>query len=206
MATATDIRALLEGYGIDSTVLTDQWLTDRINKFVVPWVEKKTRNSFSAIKQVKEYYSGTGSHLIVLNRKPVVELIAIEIVSTFLPPQTININAVDLIQDEGMLRSRASLDDYQYSYTFPRGLKNLRITYTYGMITIPDDINEAIMYLTACTALAFLADRTGGGNSLNVVSWSRAWGEKGRYTAIRNDLNGMAMAIIKTYATGVVGG
>ncbi len=201
MVKAKDVRELLEGYGISSDLVKDKWIDNRINNFVIPWVEKKARQSFQLIKTIIEYYSGTGSGVLMLDRKPIVEIVSIEIVASKDFEFVVNVGSIEILPDEGVIKSIVSEG---YSRTFPKGNKNIKVTYKYGFTTAPLDIIEAVTYYAADLMLGFLANRRGGGD-INVNSFSKNYGGRGKYGNLRNDITRYANSILKTYMTGVVG-
>lgn len=184
--------------------LTYKFIQDRIDRFIVPWVQRKTRCNFNGVRTVTEYYSGNGSDILVLNRRNINEVTAIAYVSgnqSF----TVSAASIELIATEGILKARTNAgESMTLSRTFPRGTDNIKITYTYGYDTCPDDIYDAILYLAAEQALGQLANRTGGGD-ISTQGWSRSWGGRSKYTHERNDLRRQAIEIIRGYMTGVVG-
>ena len=76
---------------------------------------------------------------------------------------------------------------------------------TTGFSSIPPDVYEAIMYLTAEAALGHIGSRTGGG-SISVQGYGRSFGSRGKYTDIRNDLARQGISLLRHYMTGVIGG
>jgi len=136
MVTASDVRELLDGYGIDTDLVKNTWIDNRLNNFIIPWVEKRTRQSFLEIKQTTEFHSGTGSQVILLDRSPIIDLIDIELVRTKGIDIFISLDAIEVIRDEGTLKVKAIIDDFAFSRTFPRGNKNIKVTYTFGFSTI----------------------------------------------------------------------
>ncbi len=197
---AEDIYEYLEGYGIDSKVITPKWINKRISSLIIPKILSWTAQSFDGEKEVKEYYSGTGSSLLILNRRPITELVGIEYVSAY-DWEVRNEFTVAVIKEEGILKARGIRNNEHVSFTFPRGSNNLIITYKYGYTDYPEDIKEAIIMLGAEQTLKILASRTGGGSS----SRNRNYGDRGRYTEIRNDLAREAHSLLKPHMTGVTG-
>ena len=77
MPTAKEVFALLETYNVEAQ-LSEAWVDDKMTGMVIPWVEKKTKLSLSGVGgPVTEYYSGTGSSILVLRRRPIVALLSI---------------------------------------------------------------------------------------------------------------------------------
>jgi len=196
-----EIRDLLEGYNID-VQLSDAWIKDKRDSFVIPWVEAKTKLSFTEVKTVTEYYSGTGNSILVLRHRPIVELIAINY--TNVPSNQFYISplAIQQIPDEGILKARANFNEANYVPIFARGVKNLRVTYSYGMTDYPADIKHAIKCFVAEKMLGHIANRTGGG-TISIQAFSRNYGSRGKFSDIRNELARDGHAIMRKYMTGV---
>lgn len=201
--TSTDVRELLEGYGIDSSVVSSSWIDNRISKFIVPFIERTIKRSVEGTEQVTEYLSGNGRSVLMLSRKNINSLVSISYVSGGDYDTTISLNSVVLIADQGMIRVVSNLSEGEYSSIFFKGIKNIKVVYNIGSSTIEEDLKEAITMLTAEVTLGQLANRTGGG-SLNVQGFGRNYGDRGKYTNIRNDLSRWAKDILKSYKTGVI--
>lgn len=201
MPTAKEVFALLEGYNVE-TQLSEDWVTDKMTGMVIPWVERKTKLTFSGISTITEYYSGTGNSILVLRRRPIVALLSISY--TNIPSDQFFISplAIQVIADEGMLKARANFNEANYVPIFARGERNLRIQYTYGFDEVPPDVAHAVKCLTAEKVLGHIASRTGGGG-LSVQSFSRQYGSRGKFTDIRNELARDGIAALREYLTGV---
>lgn len=204
MITENDVYSLLEGYGIEPYHVKPQWILKRYNNFVIPFIERKTRQSFTGTIQTSEYYSGTGEHILILNRKPIISLDAIEHITGFSPGVQLDVSSIEVIAAQGLLRAKSNYQEGQYSNTFARGDRNIKITYTYGFTDFPDDLNEAALYLTTWHVLNHIANATGGGD-LSVEGTSKSYGGRGKYTELKNTLQRMAIQTMRRYMTGVVG-
>lgn len=202
--TAAEIRTFLEGYSIDSTCLTDAWIDNRMTNFIVPFIEKKIRRSIEGVTQVVEYISGNGKSIVFLSRKPIASLVQIEYVTGGDYQSTIGLGGVELIADQGIIKSIANITEGGYNLIFAKGERNIKVTYTVGSATIEIDLKEALIYLGSEQALGFIGARTGGG-SINVQGFSRNFGERGKYQDLRNDLSRDAIAILKGYISHIVG-
>lgn len=203
--TATEVYEVLEGYGIDASILSDKWVAARRDRFVIPWVQRKTRQSFSGTVQTTELYSGTGSSILTLDRRPIVSLDNIVLVHTGGGSFLIDVTTLEVIAAEGVLKVRRNFESSTLvDPIFPRGRRNLRVTYTYGFADFPDPVKEAVAYLTAEVALSNIASRTGGG-ALSTVNYNRQFGDRGKYTTIRNELARQAHALLSEYFTAVTG-
>jgi len=188
----------------DYVQLTSKWLQDRLDKFVVPFVERITRQYFSGTRQAVEYYSGNGKNYLILNRKPIVSLDEIRYVLGGSNFTILNLQNIEVILAEGLLKAKRNYEEAYYLPVFARGDYNIKITYTYGYTNCPDPVKEAIIYLASEQALGFLGARTGGG-SLSMQSYSRNYGTRGKFQDIRNDLSRQAHALLQPYMTSVVG-
>lgn len=204
LPTAADIKEFLEGYCITSEILTNTWIEKRRDSFVVPYVERITRQSFSGVATVTEYYSGNGKNILILNRKPVIAVTEIRYVLGSNNISILNLGNIEVVQSEGILKAKRNYEESFYLPVFAKGDYNIKVTYTYGYATCPDDIKEAIIYLCAEQALGFIGARTGGG-SITMQSYGRNFGERGKYQDIRNDLSRQAHAILSPYMTSVIG-
>jgi hypothetical protein len=186
--TAQDVRDYLEGYGIDTTVLSDSWINKQITREIIPAVEKKTGQSFLSIKEVTEFYNGTGKKTIILNRRHIAEIIRVE---TSGEPVTVKLEV-----SKGIIHREIGI--------FPKGEKNITVTYKYGFTEPPDPVEAAIEKLTAIEALKQVGARTGGG-SLGVQAYSRNFGDEGKYTDLIKQIRQDARRNLRPYMTAVVG-
>lgn len=202
--TVMDIRECLEGYCVTTDILSDGWIEKRRDAFVIPFVERVTRQHFSGVQSKTEYYSGNGKNYLVLNRKPIVALTEIRYVLGGSNFTILNLQNIEVVANEGILKAKRNYEEAYYLPVFARGDYNIRITYTYGYADCPEDIKEAITYLCAEQLLGFLGARTGGG-SLTMQSYSRNYGTRGKYQDIRNDFSRQAYALLQPYMTSVVG-
>lgn len=201
--TATEIRDLLEGYGITETVVSDSWIEARRDNIVIPHVKDITGMTFDSESEVTEWYNGTGQSTLILNRKPVNSITEIIEVGTLTEGDLSG--SVELIGNEGIVKVKTNYTEGIYGPIFRRGTKNLKITYKYGTTDYPADVKEAIMNLVAAKILVFVGTRTGGGG-LGVQAFSRNHGSHGKYTDIRKELVAAGYSLLKKYMSAVVGG
>jgi hypothetical protein len=202
--TPTSVRDLLEGYGITTDVLTDAWITARMTNFIIPAVENITRQKFDGITSVTEYHSGTGKNTLFLDRRPIVAVTEIAYVLGGNTQRILNLAMIETVANQGILKAKTNYDEAFLLPLFAKGEYNIKVTYNYGYADYPADIAEAVIYLTAEVALGQIGARTGGG-SISLQGWGRNFGDRGRYTDIRNDLARMAHSILSKYSTRVVG-
>lgn len=185
--------------------LSDDWIVNTRDLQVIPVVERATGLSLSGVKRVVEIHSGTGSTLIMLNRRPIVDIFSINLITN---PQNwvyVSPSSIEPVREEGILKLRAVLESWQnYVPAFPRGKDNIKIDYSYGYAQAPDDIMRAVCMLTASFALGMLGSRTGGG-SLGVQGFNRSYGSRGKYHDARQELDRWAHSILRKYMTSMVG-
>ena len=182
-------------------VVSDTWIQDRITNRILPWIVAKTRQTFDGLSTVTEFYDGTGSSLMILRRRPIVQLLQISYTNVDTNLYYLTPTAIQVIAEEGILKAKANFNESSYIPVFYRGDRNLRITYQYGYANCPGDVAEAIKCLTADVVLAHVANKTGGGNQ-GLPGISRDYGDAGKYTHIRRDLALTANALIRKYMTG----
>jgi hypothetical protein len=186
--------------------LSDSWLANRRDRFVLPWVERKVGFSVSGVQRKTEYHSGTGSSLLILDRRPIVEVHSINLITNPSNWVFVSPTSVEAVSEEGILKLKTVLETWQpFTPAFPRGKDNIKVDYSYGFATCPPDVEEAVNFMVASLALGFLGARTGGG-SLSTSGYSRSFGPRGKYTDVRNDLDRSAYVLLKQYFTGMVGG
>jgi hypothetical protein len=181
-------------------VVSDNWIRNRRDNRIIPWVESKTRQSLSGIKEVTEYYDGTGSPLMILRRRPIVELISISYTNVDSNLYYLTPSAMQVINDEGILKAKANFNESSYIPIFFRGDRNIRIKYTYGFTDCPADIAEAVTMILASEVLAHAGSKTGGGD-IGLQSFNRGFGENGKWTHIRKDLAKGGYALLQKYIT-----
>ncbi len=204
-----DTPAISSGSAVSLTftyysILSDYWLKTRRDRFIVPYVEKVTRQSFTGIATAIEYHSGNGKNVLMLDRRPINSVTEIAYVlggNTF---RILNLAMIETVAEEGILKSKTNYDEAFLLPVFAKGEYNIKVTYTYGYSTMPDDIAEAVIYLATYQALNFIGARTGGG-SLNVQGFGRNFGQLGKYNDVLKHLSSQAHIILRQYMTGVVG-
>ena len=69
--TATEIRAILEGYGITDIVASDALVENYRDNIVIPHIEDITGLVFDGEAEITEYYNGNGQSILILNKRPV---------------------------------------------------------------------------------------------------------------------------------------
>ncbi len=202
--TATEARNHLEGYQVNSSILSDGWIEDERDGNVVPYVESYTKRSISdeTEQEVTEFYSGVGTSILILNRRPVNELVNLELVrGDELGP--ISVQSHEPIGSQGLLKAKTNLSEGIFFSIFPKGEKNIKVTYKYSG-ALPADLKMAIKKLMCVKMLQNISSRTGGG-SLSTQGFSRNYGDRGKYTNAMNELSRDAHAIMNRYKSAVVG-
>jgi hypothetical protein len=182
-------------------ILSDEWITNRMTRVVIPYIEALCSISFSSDRTFSEVYSGTGSPLLILNRKNIKSIVQVELLTGTMNTQ-LNVQSLEILSAEGAVRAKAYVSFGTIAPYFPKGTNNVKVTYTVAMA--PDDLKEVAIMLTCELVLGQIQARTGGG-SFGAESWSRTFGERGKYTDIRHDLTRQSMAIMRRYMTGVTG-
>lgn len=205
-----DRYAMMSAYNADLTFtfyteMTDEWIGNRRDGFVIPYIENAIDQSISEIQEIEEHYSGNGSSTLILNRRPIVEVTNISY--TNIPGETTSGNlllSVDVLKEEGILKSKANFNEGSYDSLFYKGINNIKVKYTYGYSETPIDICELITIMTAKKMLVAIGARTGGGN-LSMQSYGKSYGNRGKYTEILDMMDQDAFVILRKYQTGIVG-
>jgi len=200
--TATQIRDFLEGYGITTSVLSDDWIDDTRDNEIIPHIEDVTKQTFDGETEVTEYYSGTGKSTLILNRRPVNSITSIRVINSLGGDIQ---GQIDLIGEEGIIKVSNNYSEGIYNPLFQKGDKNIVVVYKYGTTDYPARVTRAIKCLVAAKMLNMIGARTGGG-ALSAQAWSRNFGSHGKYTDIRKELTATAYSLLRKYMTSVVGG
>ncbi len=201
--TATEIRDKLEGYGITTTVLTDAWIEDCRDNEIIPHIEDITGLVFDGeVISEYEYYNGTGRNTLMLNRRPVNEIVELRLIGSLQEGDLSGL--VELIGAEGIIRLRSVHSEGVFEPVFRRGEKNIKVKYKYGEDDYPNVVASAIKNLVAAKCLNLIGSRTGGGG-LSVQAFSRNYGPHGKYGDIRKELVTTGYGLLRRYMTGVVG-
>lgn len=170
-------------------------------------ISKITGFSFSGIDTFTEYHDGNGTQELMLDRRPVIAVTALAVLSI---PQTlfsVPISTIEVVSGQGLLRIRAiNSDSYSLVYPmFPKGTNNIKVTYTAGFASLPEELERALIFMTVAFLLGQEAALCGGGVSLSVVAYSKSYNKRGKWAEYRDDLVSQARAILRKYQTGVVG-
>lgn len=204
--------ATASGTGVTLTIssyacLSDEMLTRARDEMVLPFVEDKAGFSLTlGIQRVTEFHSGTGTTLLILNRRPITQIHSINLVTNPSNWVYVSPTSVEVVATEGILKLKAVLESWQsYVPAFPRGKDNIKVDYSYGFASAPVDLVRAVNNLVASYALGQMGARTGGG-SVGGLGLSRTYGPRGKYGDIRVELERWAAVAIRRYVAGLIGG
>jgi hypothetical protein len=174
--------------------VSDAWIVNTRDCQVTPVVKSVTGVSFDGVAETIETHNGTGGKTLYLNKKPIVE---VKSLYARFPGSTLShsLASFEVRKEEGALVANGC---------FPKGDGNFIVKYSYGHPDVPDDIKRAVSLVTASLALGFIGGKTGGGSSVSTQGYSRSFGNRGKYTEIRNDFDRWAHALLQPYYSGVV--
>lgn len=172
---------------------------------VWPWIEAKTRQSFTGKAQVRELYSGNGTSELMLDRRYIQSVDKIELLTLPHDILSIPISSIEVVTGRGLLRVRAiNLESFTtLAPIWPKGDNNVAITYTYGFDEPPADVQKAAALLACSFYLSKESNVTGGGTQITVEGYSRTFGKRGKWAEMRSDYAIQAMALLKKYMTGI---
>ena len=171
-------------------------------------IEKYTGLSFSGVQTIDELHDGSGTTELMLDRRPVLTLENIVILSWPYTNYVITPSSIEVVGDQGMLRVK---NVYDVGFTpiapaFPKGRNNIKVTYTCGYTTAPAAVQAALVLMAAASILGTAAGQRGDASSLSVEGWSRSYGSpRGKYGIVRNDWVIQARALLRGYKSSVVG-
>ena len=134
--TPQDVRDHLEGYGLgnDDQLISDDWIQDEIDGTVIPYVEDRCRTSLSGPKTITEFYSGNGQDTMILNRRNILSVTSVVLVSGGDVLGVVNIAAMELIGPSGLLKVKSGLSEFYNYRVFPKGHNNIKVTYTFNLL------------------------------------------------------------------------
>jgi hypothetical protein len=172
--------------------VSDAWIMKTRDCQVIPLIQNVTGISFDGIGEKKEWHNGTNPRFLFLNNRPVVEVKSINTTTT--DPYRDSLAGLEVRKDEGVLITRGR---------FAKGEHNIVVEYTYGYAEVPAAVKQAVALITASLTLGFIASKTGGGSSVSTQGYSRSFGNRGKFTEIRNDFDRWAYALLKPYYSGI---
>lgn len=186
---------------IKNTFLSDEWIINRRDRFVIPWITKRTSLNILGEREITEYVSGNGLVSMILSQKPILELKSIQYINA---PVGFTENlklSVEVDKEQGMLMSKWRILDASSGTVFKRGTKNIKVTYTVGFTdfcTEAPDVHEAITNWLASLCLQLIGSR-GGGGDISQAGFNQAFGDRGKYTEAIQMAESNAMAILRGY-------
>ena len=187
------------------TEMTDHWISQRRDRRVIPHIERVTGQTITQVSTFEEYLSGNGGSILLLSRRPIIELVNLTYTNIPAETQTGNLLlSVELVREEGILKSKANFNEGSFDPVFPNGIYNIKARYTYGYTDCPDDLCEAITIMTAKRVLVQIGSRTGGG-ALSTEGYSRNFGDRGKYNDVLNLMDQDAYDLLRPYKSAVVG-
>lgn len=184
-----------------NTFLTDDWIINRRDKFVIPWIMKRTSLNILGTRTITDYISGNGLTSLILSHKPVIDLQELTYIS--IPDGFIgNLQeSVEIDKEQGILMSKCRVLDASDHTVFSRGIKNIKVVYTVGfsdICTEAPDIPEAILNWLASLCLQLIGSRSGGGN-INQPGYTQTFGDRGRYSEAIKMCESTTHAILSNY-------
>lgn len=103
-------------------------------------VENHCRRTFGYSASVVEFHNGDGWGRVWLSRLPVASITAIELSGSALDVASFGFNP-----ETGELIWATGSTDYRHATPFPRGRRNVKVTYAGGYASIPGPVVEAVV-------------------------------------------------------------
>jgi hypothetical protein len=172
--------------------VSDAWIIETRDCQVIPLIRNMTGLTFDGIAERKEWHSGTDARFLFLNNYPIIAIKSLNAAEGALFTDTLA--GLEIRKDAGVLVTNGR---------FVKGDHNIVVEYTYGYAETPADIKRAVALITASLTLGFIAAKTGGGSSVSTQGYSRSFGNRGKFTEIRNDFDRWAYALLQPYYSGV---
>ena len=139
LATREELKRYL---GIDAGETGPDALLDQLLEYASERIESHCGRRFAS-EELTEYHDGPGTSRLVLDRRPVTDLSAAYVdadrdfgASTVIPAEELV-----LYPEAGLLVRAGS--------PFPRGARNVKVVYTAGYTSLPDDLAAACVKLAA---------------------------------------------------------
>jgi len=209
LPTATDVKTYL--VGIDTSSIPDSWITDRRDGYVIPYLEDYLEISFKVNKLITEFYSGNGTRLLTLDRTGI--LSGLKIIFPHTDAQDIT-GSTSFVHDPstGQVHRPIIRDIGATEQVWPKGSKNIKVTYNLGFAPADDlkgeapELFELIILLLATRTLKQIqaGEDSSGGGSLSVEGYSKSKGEALFKNTVKQ-IAGDAKALIQKFNSGVVG-
>ncbi len=157
------LAAVKDALGITSSD-DDNLLTRQINA-VTDYIESYCGRRFKDTTYTDEYYDGDGETDLILKQFPITDTAEISITFVSDDVETaVDNDDLEFYNDEGMI----------YYPRWPRGRKNIKITYSAGYATIPADLAQACIELVATI---HNRRKTGGAKSESIGDYSITYGD-----------------------------
>jgi uncharacterized phiE125 gp8 family phage protein len=138
--------ALKRYLGIDATDTSHDDLLDDLIDYASERIETHCGRLFAS-EAITEYIDGSGTTELVLSRRPVTELTSVRVDADREFAEETEVDSSELV-----LRAEAGVVERVVGIAgalFPRGASNVRVEYTAGYATAPDDIGLACVKLAA---------------------------------------------------------
>jgi uncharacterized phiE125 gp8 family phage protein len=139
LATRTALRLYL---GIDASDTQHDDLLDALIDYASERIESHCRRGFASA-ELTEYLDGTGTSRIVLSRRPVTALTSVHEDSGRVFAAETQVDSADLV-----LHPERGIVD-RLGAVFARGARTVKVAYTAGYATVPDDVALACVKLAA---------------------------------------------------------
>lgn len=197
--TVAEVREHMEGYGIDSSVLSDSFIQKKITA-VVAKVEREVSKSLFGTKSETWVTGGNNGKTIQLPHWPVSSITSIKILYGDIDPSVISEQEYQLNSRLGQISILSSiLIDGSYIFRWPGGDNNIEIKYEHGYPIVNADVKDAIMSLIACACMMNVGGRDGGAQSLSVEGYSKNFGTGGKYSGVIMNMKKEAKNTLKSY-------
>jgi uncharacterized phiE125 gp8 family phage protein len=155
-STTLTTRAALKLYlGIEASDTAQDELLDALVAYASERIESHCRRAFAS-EALTEYLDGTGASKLVLSRRPVSALTSIHEDSDRAFAAATEIDSADLVlhPENGIVERMGAV--------FAPGARTLKVVYTAGYATVPDDVALACAKLAA----AWYAHARGGADGV----------------------------------------
>lgn len=172
--------------------VSDAWLIQTRDCQVIPVIRTMTGLTFDGITECKEWHSGTDGRFLYLNNAPIVNVKSINTTEGGISTEALA--GLEIRKEAGILVTNGR---------FAKGDHNIVVEYSYGYAETPADIKRAVVLITASLTLSFIASRAGGGSSVSTQGYSRTFGNRGKFTEIKNDFDRWAYALLQPYYAGI---
>lgn len=110
-------------------------------------VERYCKRTFALTSHTAEYHDGGGRTAIFLDNFPLGELVSVTVIEAGGAEVEIDGDSFRMNDGTGEIRFKR---DSSGAYTcFPRGFRNIKVSYTAGFAPVPEDVTEAAAQLAA---------------------------------------------------------